>query len=299
MPLLSPGYFARSWPGREWACYLQRLERAGVRQPDRRFAPVLWIPLPGDQGRPGLRDALALGESEPEYAENGLRALLRLAPYRASYRLIVERLAARIVDLAQNEPLPASGALDIDEVPSAFYHGTDAAVFAIAVAAPTAADVPAARPRAGYGKRSIDWRAYPDEQELPLVEYAAQVAEQLDFAVAVTDSEKIADLPATVPGIILIDPWFASDERGLEAIRSFASGLPPWVLPLLVLEPVANAHAVDLAERVRAILSQAEVVRNQTSKLRRYTARPGSRPRLVGEEWPHKLSARSPEEKDD
>lgn len=329
VPLLSPGYYARSWPGREWASFLERLNRAGVTEPDRRFTPVLWIPLPGDRDLPGLRYAVELGAPDDAYLENGLRTLLRLTPYRMSYRQIVERLASRIVDLAEKRPIPRSTAPDIDEVPSAFPHGADAVVFAITVAAPVLADLPADRDSTGYGKRSVDWRAYPDDQELALVEYAAQVAEQLDFAVVVTGIEQTEDLPGNLPGVILIDPWLTEDERGLQALQAVVDGLPFWVLPLLVLDSVTDAHAVALAGRVRSILGGAAVARTEPARLavrgvsslkefvslmpilvaeaerqylrhgpvQRYTARPGSRPRLAGHEWPPS-PAQPSEEKD-
>lgn len=321
VPLYSPGYFARSWPGREWACFSRRLTDAGYTEPERRLVPVLWIPLHGQQKQPGLQDALALGASEPAYAENGLRALLRLAPYQASYRLILARLAERIVNLAETEPIGPSPAPDIDEVPSAFHPGAEAAVFVIAVAAPAFADLPGDRDPAGYGNSNLDWRAYPDDQELPLLEYAAQVAEQLDFAVATADIADINEesgeprrLSGDSPGVILIDPWFVADDHGVRALESLIRDLPSWVLPVLVLDSLPDARAANLADRVRAILSGADVVRTETARVairgvsslkefvslmpilvaeaerqflrrgpvQRYTARPGSRPRLAG-----------------
>ena len=318
VPLYSPSYFARSWPGREWACFRQRLTQVGFANPEQRLAPVLWIPLPGEQDRPGLEQAMAVGASERAYAENGLRALLRLTQYRAPYRLVVSRLAKRIVELAETAPIAPSAAPDIDEVPSAFNAGASAAVFAVAVAAPALPDLPADRDPAGYGSRSIDWRAYPQDQTLPLAEYAARVAEQLDFAVVVAGIEKTGDLPSNMPGVILIDPWFIADDRGLTALRSFVRGLPSWVLPLPVLDPLADASATKLAERVRAILGEAALARTATvrhamkgvSSLKEFvslmpilvaeaerqylrhgpvlrsTGRPGSRPRLAGRGWP-------------
>jgi FxsC-like protein len=331
VPLLSPGYFARAWPGREWACFSARLNLAGVADPDQRFAPVLWIPLQGNQERPGLRAALALGASESAYAENGLRALLRLSPYRTSYRLIVARLAKQIVDLAERAPLAPSDAPDVGEVPSAFHPGADAAVFAVTVAAPTLAALPDNRDRAEYGSAATDWRAYPDDQALPLAEYAAQVAEQLDFAVVVAGIEGSDGLPGNMPGVILIDPWFAADEVGRNTLRSFTVDLPPWVLPVLVIDSPADRRTAELADRVRIILAEAVVTRTETARLatrgvsslkefvalmpilvaeaerqylrrgpiQRYKARPGSRPRLADVGWPLGQAPPQPSEEQD
>jgi FxsC-like protein len=262
VPLLSPGYYTRSWPGREWACFDQRLADAGLTRSERqrRFAPVLWIPVPGDQDRwPGLREALALGGGETPYAENGLRALLRLAPYRASYQSVVERLAGQIAFLAEAAPLAPSSAPPFGDIPSAFEPTPDAARFAVAVAAPKATDLPFGRDSAGYAERGVAWRAYPDDQELPLAEYAAQIAEQLDFAVMVAGIEDPHMPVDDQPGIVLIDPWLAANERGADAFAEYVRRLPSWVLPLLVLDPDAGQRGNELADRIRDILGQSAV----------------------------------------
>ena len=96
VPLYSPGYLARSWPGREWTCFERRLESAGLADPLRRFAPVLWVPLPVGAEPRGLQAALDLVPiGAPEganiaYRENGLLAMRRLQPYRKWYQLITE-----------------------------------------------------------------------------------------------------------------------------------------------------------------------------------------------------------------
>jgi hypothetical protein len=95
VPLYSPGYLARSWPGREWACFEQRMT-ARVQDPLHRFAPVLWVPLPPGSDPPGLSRALNLvpRAAALAYVQNGLLALMRLAGYRANYAL---EEAARLV----------------------------------------------------------------------------------------------------------------------------------------------------------------------------------------------------------
>jgi FxsC-like protein len=315
VPLYSPGYFSRSWPGREWACFHQRMILAGLADPLERLVPVLWIPLPGGQDRPGLQQALAVGAADGAYAENGLRALLRLTQYRTSYRLIVDRLAARIVNLAETAPLLPSATPDIDDVQSPFDAGASAALFAVAVAAPTLSDLPFDRDRAGYGLRRTDWRAYPQSQELPLAEYAAQVTEQLDFTVTVADIEKTGAFPGSMPGVVLIDPWFIAGDQGIDALASFVRDMPSWALPLLVLDSTADMRATQLADQARAILGGVAKARTSTAKrairgvsslkefvsfmpvlvaeaerqylrhgpIPRPTARMGSRPRLAGD----------------
>jgi FxsC-like protein len=320
VPLLSPGYYARSLPGREWAAFVDRLHRAGVARPQSRFAPVLWIPLPSGQDRPGLADALALGSAEEAYAENGLRTLLRLNPYRDSYRRVISLLASKIVSIAARSPIGPSAPMSIDlaHAPPEFGAATDAAVFAVAVAAPARKELPGDRDGEGYGDRRIEWRAYPAEQELPLTEYAAQIAEQLDFAVVVADIDQTGGLPDNMPGVILIDPWFADDAERLASLEAFVAGLPSWVLPVVVLGAFADGRSAALADQVRVILGTAAASKTEPGRLarrgvstlkefislmpilvaeaeRQYlrhgpvvrsTARPGSRPRLAGGGWP-------------
>ncbi|RAY15953.1 hypothetical protein DPM19_09395 [Actinomadura craniellae] len=235
VPLYSPGYFARSWPGREWACFHRRMVWAGQPQPLRRFVPALWIPLPRGQDPPGLREALEVGAAEPEYAENGLRALLRLRPYRDTYRQVVDRLAERIVTLAENEPLGPSAVPDIGEIGSAFGPEESPAVFTILVA-------------------STDgrWRPFPPQQRLPLAEYAAEIAERLDFAVVTEGIGKAGRPPTDRPGIVLIDPPFAAADEEGAVLRALLRDLPPWMLPVLVLD-----RAGGPADDARAAIGRA------------------------------------------
>lgn len=266
VPLYSPSYFVRSWPGKEWAAFQQRVRDSGLADPLRHFAPVLWIPLPAGQDLPGLAEALAVGAQESAYAENGLRALLRLTPYRASYRLVVDRLAARIVDIAEATPLPRSAAPDFDDVTSPFEPGPAAPLFTVVVAAPVRADLPAERDPAGYGDRGVDWRPYPRDQGLSLAEYAAWMAEQLDFAVQIRGVENAASAVHDRPGVVLIDPWLVASTGQAPALESLVSRLPSWVMPLLVLGADDNEQGGRLVEQVRAILRKAAIARTELTR---------------------------------
>jgi FxsC-like protein len=305
VPLYSPGYFARSWPGREWACFEQRMIDAGVEHPLGRFAPVLWIPLPPGQDHPGLDQALALGAAESAYAQNGLRALLRLGPYNESYQRIVERLAGHIVELAEGSPLPPSAVPDIDKVRSPFGPPPSAAVFVVAVAQ-----------RSGPSAAGLAGPPYAEIQEPSLAERAAIAAERRDFAVLVRDLDEAGSQLDRHPGVILIDPWYVAAETGLAELGRVADQLPPWILPVLLLNPGAGRREAELARRVRLIFSRFPLTRTETAGQamagvtsleqfnvlmpfliaeaeRRYlrrgpiiraAAQPGSRPRLRGGE---------------
>lgn len=232
VPLYAPAYFARSWPGREWACFQQRMLNAGIAEPLERFMPVLWVPLKPGENPVGLAKALDLGSAESSYAENGLRAMLRLTPYRKQYLRIVERLATRIIELAEHRMILPSLAPDIDKIRSPF-SSVSAAKFAIVVSAPAA------------------WRPFQDGQELSA--YAATVAEQLDFAVHVSELAETAEELSERPGIVVIDPSYAADSKRLNMLRRAFTDRP-WVVPVLVVNPAGGPSVDKKAQRVRDML---------------------------------------------
>src|SRR5712691_1696669 len=254
VPLYSPGYIARSLPGREWSCFEERMKAAGIAEPLQRFAPVLWIPLPADQRPRGLREAqdLAPASAATAYIENGLLALLRLAPYRGAYKLIVDRLAERIVALAEKVPIDPSPVPDIDLVQSAFATEARAVTFVVVVAAPESAVLPAASNSVTNGGAGDAWRPFSPEQMLPLAQYAAMVAEQFDFAVQVTEVEAVGDLLNHAPGVVLIDPLYLADGTRLSDFGDFVRDMPPWVLPILISGPDQDARTTQLASQVLA-----------------------------------------------
>ena len=321
VPLYSPGYLARSLPGREWACFQHRAIAAGAEEPLQRFAPVLWVPLHRDREPPGLREAMTLAADVPDYTENGLRALLRLKPYRPSYQLVVERLAMRIVEIAEGMPLGPSAVPDVDAIESAFSTEAGTPVFVVAVAAPTLAALPDGVDPAGYGDHGTGWRPFPREQVLSIADHAVQIAEQFDFTVQVADIDAPGFVLGRRPGVLLIDPCLAARDEGLLALRSRISDLPPWVLPLVVLGApggtsshadgvhAALADYAPAAQRLGSVGSLLEftalmpmlVAQAERQYLRRglygtglsEAARPGPRPRLAGS-WPAASSATQP-----
>ena len=268
VPLYSVGYLARSLPGREWACFRRRVELAGLAEPLRRFVPVLWAPLLENQEPPGLREALALGADRPGYAENGLRALLKIGSYRESYRAVVNVAAEQIVVLAEKSPIRPirpSKVPDIDDMKSQFTVGPPLSVFTIEIAAPTVRTVAAGRDPGSYGASGVEWRPFP-RQDLPLAEYARQAVERRDFKAEVSGVRAGDDPRTRRPGIILIDPWLIADQDGRSALVSAVQNLPRWVLPLLILDQPEDARTQELAEQARGILHAAGALPTDSSR---------------------------------
>jgi FxsC-like protein len=259
VPLYTVAYLTNSWYGREFACFRQLME---VRQvnPVQRLAPVLWAPLAGVEEPPGLREALD-SVAEPEYSENGLRHLLMHSWYRDLYESVLNRLATRIVDIAESnpvDPVAPSHLPDIRQVQSAFLPSAPLASFDIEIAAPTSATAPVGRSPGPYGETALLWRPFLG-QELPLAEYARQIIERFDFNAEVSEAGIAKDTTLQRPGIIIIDAALAATESGQAALASLA-GFPRWVLPLLVSsgEP-DDPSGRQLASQARALLREDEL----------------------------------------
>jgi FxsC-like protein len=239
VPLYSVNYLTSSWPGRELTCFKKRVEAAGRRNPLHRLVPVLWAPLAGAEYPPELRAALDSSPTEPEYADNGLRALLKLQTHHDLYQVVVDRLAARIVEIAEQdhiEPVEPEMVGDIETASSAFPAVRPLPVFTIEVAVPAAAGRRESRDQRAYGETPAEWRPYPG-QELPLAEYARQLIKQFDFDVRVAPLGTDTNPARRRPGIIVIDPASIADRTGWAELEEVARTLPRWVQPVVVVAP--------------------------------------------------------------
>jgi aminoglycoside N3'-acetyltransferase len=222
VPLLSPDYYRRSWPRREWASFEQRLRDVDTGEPQRRFAPVLWVPLLTGEQLPGLADAqsLADGAALRPYADYGLCALLRRPEYRGHYEQIVDELGARIVSIAEKAPLEPSP-LSLIEVTDPAIQGTGGKVFAVAV----------------MGRPDVQGGAQP-------AEYARLAAERLGFAVRITAFAQSADQLDRAPAVLLVDPDSVAGDEARQNLDAKVAELPPWVLPV-VMASRSPRHPAD------------------------------------------------------
>jgi GTPase SAR1 family protein len=129
VPVYSRSYFASDYCGKEWAVFQQRQQLAaaatGGARPPPVILPVLWVgredlpaPLPRVARDLQFHDAAAFSE---EYAEVGLRYLMRPNRYRNAGREMIAALADRIVEVASQHHLPPLASKPVFEyVPSAF-----------------------------------------------------------------------------------------------------------------------------------------------------------------------------------
>lgn len=261
VPLYSPGYFSKSWPMGERESFRERLVASGVAEPARRVTPVLWIPFPSWEEPAEVGEALEIGGHSTEYAENGMRALCMLASYRDAYLVVLDRLARRIVEIAERNPLGPSRAPNLDEVANRVR--TDTA-FVVAVLAPTVTSRPAGRKARGYADRSRLWQPFGERQALPVADHAASTAERLGLPTRIADLDDARELLGRYPAVLLVDPWALADPAAAAVLRDTLTTLPDWVVPMVVADrddPQYTARGAGLADEVMTMLSASGVPR--------------------------------------
>lgn len=253
VPLYSPAYLDRSWPLRERESFRRRLAALGAIEAEH-LVPVLWTPTPTAWQQPDWH-----ADDVPEYTTNGLRTLRMLSVYERPYREICERLARRIVEMAERDPLPVTRAPALDDITDIPQGDT---AFVVAVVAPTVDDLPSGYPDGMYGRSGKNWRPYPSGSAAPAADYAADVAERLGLPTRVVDFKIGGGLLDRHPGLLLIDPWVL--RTGRRPLKSALSRLPGWVTPLVLTDkndPRSGSGATRLAAEVDDMLRHAGAAR--------------------------------------
>jgi hypothetical protein len=261
VPLYSPIYLRRSLPSAVRAAFQSRLDDARPGLAAGHVQPVLWVPLPTEV-RPDpddLGDALSLGEGVPEYEENGLFALCRLTIFREQYRVIVRRLAQRIVEVARERPLGrARTQLPFTLTPRAI----DETTFLVGALSLVDGELAPDRAPAGYADTTSGWRPFGHADIGPVVQYTASKAEGLGLRTAAVDLWSDIGAFARNPGIALIDPWVLATSGGRARLQTAVKALPEWVV-LFVLadgnDPRYADRGEDLFADVVDMLSEHKV----------------------------------------
>lgn len=228
VPLYSPEYVDS--PPRDRVAFLSRWVDAGAKTGN--VQPVLWAPLAPGREFPDLASALELGADLPDYARHGLSAMCRLRVHAGGYEVLVQRLAARIVDAAERAaPVPKTVRQTVELPPS-----QPEISFIIAVIAPNESRMPPRRQAMCYGSRSTAWRPFRNSHSAPIADYTAQVAASLMMPTRIVDFIASDNRLDTSPGVILIDPWVLAQDDGRAMLRAAFAALRRWVTLVVVVD---------------------------------------------------------------
>ncbi|MEU9617404.1 FxsC protein, partial [Streptomyces sp. NPDC048209] len=239
-PLYSPRYFNSVPCGQEWHAFTRRPVYPATIDSERTsgIVPVLWAPM-SRYRLPTVASELQFNHASfgPDYATEGLYALMKLSYFRAAYELAVHRLAARIVQVAEETVIPVGRRLDFNGLPSAFNVTAPTKQLRISVLTYHQGELPPDRNPDFYGAKRTDWHPYRPVGS-PIAQHAVRLARQLGFQPTVhefdDEVESIIEGNAEAPGLLLLDRWALRDPRRRELVRRFDRCDATWVS---VLEP--------------------------------------------------------------
>ncbi|WP_308010916.1 TIR-like protein FxsC [Streptomyces sp. AC495_CC817] len=251
VPLYSPRYFSSDICGREWFAFDERIREArnaGLGDIPA-IVPVLWTGM--DLG--GLPESVrhiqvAHSGFGDLYSSHGIYGLIKLKRLRDEYQEIVFNLAQRIVQVAEDTPLPSGRPRPFESTHSAFRpRGEHPRSVRLIVAAPPRHDLSEGRDAAPYGEGATDWNPYHSESRRPLAWLAEELTRSLDHRVTVSDFDDL-ELPSgspttgsehdprsmgeatrtSAPTILLVDPWALLDRDRRRRLKLFDSAARPW-----------------------------------------------------------------------
>jgi FxsC-like protein len=222
LALCSPRYFNSHVCGQEWTIFEQRLRRswhdAGDEPP--LLLPIIW--WQSTEMHPvAAQRQYAVSALEPACQRDGLRQLMRLSRYRDVYKRTVSTLANHIVTQARANPMqPLLGEPRFDNVPSAFSTDNTAAktksqfVHFIVAAGTDSSMTGVRRDVRYYGETALQWAPYKPDMNLPIAQFAVDIAEQDHFNSQIVDGSALPErlrmaLRHNQIVVLLADVWAA------------------------------------------------------------------------------------------
>jgi hypothetical protein len=243
VPLYSPSYLTTSWTRREQEAFRIRMQHQGA-APDARVLSILWTPIPrwrvGPDDQDAVERARTLVPEIPEYAENGLRALCLLSTFRNAYVRVLGEIAARIVRLADQQPIPASSVPDLAAVPVP--HNDDPSFVVAVFRHPPGEAVPPA-----------NWHPCDGLQALPVARLVARTAERLGLSPTLVDFDQLQRSSGDNPAVAVVDPGLLSRSAGAAELKRAFENLPVWVRPLVIGDS-RDAAFLQIAHQAERIL---------------------------------------------
>jgi FxsC-like protein len=245
VPLYSPRYFASENCGKEWYAFSRRVLDQRAHQPDTEMAivPALWAPMEG-QSMPGVAEEIQFNNYDlgERYAQLGFIGIMKVTRYQDDYILAVQGLARRIVEVANASSIDPGSRIDFATSESAFgdteEHQMTEKRMKLTVVALDVAHLREGRSDKYYGRTPLHWRPYYPLAEMPIIDYAMELAHYMGCQPRVTtlrDHLRDAARGVTAPGLFLIDAWAAMSEQCREELRRldeldqhWTSVLYPW-----------------------------------------------------------------------
>ncbi len=201
-----------------------------------RIHPVFWDANPGGRDVPGFRQARSLGADIPEYEECGLAAMCRLNGFVREYKVIINRLADRIVEAAEH-PARLPGWAAADAVTGRVFTGTDT-LFVVSVLAD--------------GWRT--WNPFGDRPAGPLVDSVANLARALVLPPEIVEYDESEDWIQQSPGVLLVDLWALEADHLRARVQRALRQPPRWASVVAV----AVHRDAEHDDRRKAIIAGAE-----------------------------------------
>jgi FxsC-like protein len=244
VPLYSPRYFASENCGKEWYAFSRRVLDQRAREPGTRMAivPALWVPVEEDS-LPDVAKEIQFNHHDlgDIYGQNGFSGIMKVKRFRDDYVLAVQGLARRIVEVANKTNIDP-GHTDFAKSASAFgendVHEMAEKRMQLTVVTLDNAHLPDGRSERYYGRTPREWRPYSPATEMPIVDYAMELAHYLGCVprvITLQDHLRYAIKGENGPGLILIDAWaakspdFRNDLQRLDELDQYwTSVLRPW-----------------------------------------------------------------------
>jgi FxsC-like protein len=256
VPLYSPDYLARPEQLSERASFRHKLVNAGQSPDGDHILPVLWSPLHTYGHLAEREHALVVAGDVDDYARNGMSVLCRVHAYRRSYADVLERVAARIVAVAEQTPLRPTEAMPLIEVARP---EPDEVPFLATFIAPTLSNLPAGnRESNGYGAGFENWHPFPGSG--PLADDVTDLVQRLHMPIEIREFRPDAGMFLNCPGLLVLDPWILTTASGPEIVRSALGCLQNWVGVVVVVDrsdPAFRDKGSKLLDEVVQILRTA------------------------------------------
>ena len=245
VPLYSPRYFASDNCGKEWYAFSKRVLDQRARRPGTEMAivPAFWVPV-DEENLPGVAKEIQFNHHDlgDMYGRFGFSGIMKVKRYRDDYILAVQGLARRIVEVANKTRIDPGWHTDYATSESAFgdgdVHEMAEKRMQLTVVTCDTAHLPDGRSGQYYGRTPLQWRPYLPAAEMPIVNYAVELAHYLGCkprVITLEDHFKDVAKGVYAPGLFLIDAWAArssscrDDLRHLDELDHYwTSVLHPW-----------------------------------------------------------------------